>query len=466
MTINHPSTKPGVTLERAALHASVSDTALDSISFLNEVMDRFPQAISFAPGAPYAGLFDDLDVGRYIDRYTDYLATVKGRTPAQIRKQLYQYGPSRGIINELIADALRRDEGMLVEPQAVVVTVGCQEALLLVLRALCATSDDLLAVVNPCFAGIAGAASVLGAPIVPIDEGQGLDGWSANLDFDQLEAACANARAHGKRIGALYVAPDFSNPSGTVLDLASRLRLLALAEREDFLLLEDNAYGFTAAPGCALPTLKSLDQRQRVIYFGTCAKICMPGVRVGFVVADQAVRDQSGKTRLLADELASLKSMVTVNTSPICQAIVGGMLLEHDGSLAMLSKDKGALYRRNLALLLEALERHVGRNGDPAHGVHWNVPAGGFFVRMRLPVVADAALLNLCAERYGVLWTPMSYFHLNDAGNRQLRLSCSYLTPEQIDTGVRRLAAFLHGEHVGARGVPVPARAALLETEH
>jgi (S)-3,5-dihydroxyphenylglycine transaminase len=453
MAINPPH--HGVTLERSALHASLGDPALDSISFLNEVMDRFPQAISFAPGAPNAGLFDDIDLSRYIDRYTDYLATVKGRTPAQIRKQLYQYGPSRGIINELIADALRNDDGMQVDPAAVIVTVGCQEALLLVLRALCATSDDLLAVVNPCFAGITGAASVLGAQIVPIDEGEGADGWSANLDWDQLEAACRHARAQGKRIRALYVAPDFSNPSGTVLDLPSRHRLLALAEREDFLLLEDNAYGFTAAPGCALPTLKSLDARQRVIYFGTCAKICMPGVRVGFVVADQAVRDRAGQTRLLADELASLKSMVTVNTSPICQAIVGGMMLEHGGSLAMLSKDKAALYRRNLALLLDALERHVGRNGDSAHGVHWNVPAGGFFVRMRLPVAADTALLKLCAERYGVLWTPMRYFHLNDGGNRQLRLSCSYLTPEQIDEGVRRLAAFLHGEHVGRRaGAP------------
>ncbi|TFW29131.1 aminotransferase-like domain-containing protein [Duganella callida] len=437
----------GVVLARAALHASISDPALDAISFLNEVMDRYPQAISFAPGAPYAGLFDDIDPARYIARYSEYLATVKGRTPAQIRKQLYQYGPSKGVINELLAAALRRDEGMQVAPQALVVTVGCQEALLLVLRALCASEDDLLAVVNPCFAGIAGAASVLGVGMVPIDETESADG-GASLDWAQLERACLRARADGKRIRALYVAPDFSNPSGTVLDLAARQRLLALAEREDFLLLEDNAYGFTAAPGCTLPTLKALDGHQRVIYFGTCAKICMPGVRVGFVVADQAVRDQHGQLRLLADELASLKSMVTVNTSPLCQAIVGGMLLEHGGSLAALSKDKGALYRRNLTLLLAALERHVGVNGDPAHGVHWNVPAGGFFVRMRLPVAADAALLDQCASRYGVLWTPMSYFHLNDGGNRQLRLSCSYLTPEQIDEGARRLAAFLHGELV------------------
>lgn len=451
MPTTHAFSVDGVVLERDALHASISDPALDAISFLNEVMDRYPQAISFAPGAPYAGLFDDIDLGRYLERYTDYLATVRGRTPAQIRKQLYQYGPSKGIINELIAEALRRDDGIAVTPQSLVVTVGCQEALLLVLRALCAGPDDLLGVVNPSFAGIVGAASVLGAPLIPIAEGRGADGWSSGLDWAQLERACRDARAQGKRLRALYVAPDFSNPSGTVLDLAARRRLLEIAAREDILLLEDNAYGFTAAPGSALPTLKALDRHQRVVYFGTCAKICMPGVRVGFVLADQAVRDRNGQVRLLADELASLKSMVTVNTSPICQAIVGGMMLEHGGSLAMLSRDKGALYRRNLGLLLDALARHVGANGDPSHGVHWHVPDGGFFVRMRLPVAADAALLDLCARDYGVLWTPMSYFHLDAAGNRQLRLSCSYLTPQQIDEGARRLAAFLHGEHVGRR---------------
>ncbi|MET0264835.1 MAG: PLP-dependent aminotransferase family protein [Duganella sp.] len=451
----------GVILESSALHAAISDPALDAISFLNEVMDRYPHAISFAPGAPYAGLFDDIDPGRYIDRYTDYLASVKGRTPAQIRKQLYQYGASKGIINELIADALQRDDGISATAEALVITVGCQEALLLVLRALYAGSDDLLAVVNPSFAGIAGAASVLGVPMVPVNEGCGADGWSAGLDWAQLEQACSTARAAGKRIRALYVAPDFSNPSGTVLDLAARQRLLALAEREDFLLLEDNAYGFTALPGATLPTLKALDTRQRVIYFGTCAKICMPGVRVGYVVADQAVRDCDGQLRLLADELASLKSMVTVNTSPICQAIVGGMLLEHGGSLAQLSKDKGALYRRNLGLLQDALARHLGSSGDPAHGVHWQAPAGGFFLRMRLPVAADAALLDRCAREYGVLWTPMRYFHLDDGGDCQLRLSCSYLTPQQIDEGVRRLAAFLYDAQ--ARRQPAPARQLLTE---
>jgi len=430
-----------VLLQRTQLHACLGDPLLGAMSFLNEIMDRHPKAISFAPGAPHAEFFEEVDVPRALERYARHLEREHGMDQRQIDKQLYQYGPSRGQINGLLAEALRRDEGIDVAPDALVVTVGCQEAMLLVLRALCAGADDLLAIVNPCFVGIGGAARVLDIGTVAIEESD--DG----IDWNGLEAACAAARKQGRRIRALYVAPDFSNPSGAILDLAGRHRLLALAAREDFLILEDNAYAFTALPGSALPTLKALDRSARVVYLGTCAKICMPGVRIGYAVADQRVAAADGTIRLLADELAAIKSMITVNTSPICQAIFAGILLEHGGSLAQLGRSKAALYQRNLGLLLAGLERHAGALAADGT-ISWNAPAGGFFVRMRLPVAADSALLERCAADYGVLWTPMSHFFLDGGGLRQLRLSCSYLTPEQIDEGARRLARFLRDPQV------------------
>lgn len=426
-----------VQLQRGELLGALRDPALDAINFLNEVIDRFPNAISFAPGAPFGGFLENVDVSRYIDRYVAYLGQAQGLNPAQVRRRLYQYGPSRGQINGLLADALRIDEGIEVAPASIVVTVGAQEAMLLLLKTLCPTPNDLLAVVNPCFVGIAGAAKVAGAEIVPIDE------TTDGIDFATLEQACRRARLDGKRIRALYVAPDYSNPSGTLLDLPTRRRLLALAASEDFLLMEDNAYRFTADPAHALPSLKALDREQRVLYIGTCAKNCMPGLRVGFVVADQVVIDENGNKRLLADELSLVKSMVTVNTSPLCQAIVGGMLLEHHGSLAAIGLEKAALYRRNMACLLDALERHITPELRARRRISWNRPQGGFFVRMQLPVAADAALLNLSAREYGVLWTPMRSFFLTDGGRCELRLSCSYLTEDQIDEGVRRLANLL-----------------------
>lgn len=445
-------------LKQTDLHPALGEPELDSVRFLNEIMKRYPEAISFAPGAPHTAHLDDLDIGALLDTFRAHLRERRGLGPAAADRLLLEYGPSRGVINDLVAGALRLDHGIDVPDDAVVVTVGAQEAMVLVLRALFASAGDLLAVVNPCYVGMTGAARLLDIPLVPVDEadppgtadGNGGDGMP---DLDRLERACRDARASGRRVRALYVAPDFSNPSGVRLDLATRHRLLRLADQEDFFLLEDMAYGFTADPADELPTLKSMDEHGRVVCIGTFAKICLPGARVGFVVADQPVRGADGTTRPLADHLAALKGMVTVNTSPICQAVVGGMLLTAGGSMAAIGRERAATYRRNLALLLRALDEHVAPALGPEPPVTWNRPAGGFFVRCRLPVRADTALLDTCAAEHGVLWTPMSAFHVGPGGDREIRLSCSYLDPDEIGEGAARLAGFF-------RTLAAPDRAA------
>lgn len=420
-------------LAPSSLHGSLQDPLLGSMDFLNEVMSRFPEAISFAPGAPHPQTLEGVDTQRYVDRFLDHLVH-EGRSPEQARRRLLEYGPSRGIINDLVSDALRRDYGIDATPNALVVTVGAQEAMLLVLRTLFRSDDSVLAVANPCYVGIRGAARLLDLNVLPVGE------TDLGIDCDALEEACRASRARGRPIRALYVAPDFSNPGGARMSLACRTRLLDLAGREDFLIVEDNAYGFTAASGSELPPLKALDDGRRVIHIGTFAKVAFPGARVGFVIADQQVGSPGG-AGLLADELAAAKSMVTVNTSPLCQAVIGGMLLEHGGSVLDLSRRRAEIYQRNLSCLTDALDRHLGDGAGP--GIRWNRPLGGFFVRVQAPVPADAELLEKSAVKYGVLWTPMRHFHLDDAGDFQLRLSCSYLEPEQIEEGVRRLAALL-----------------------
>ncbi|GLZ27825.1 hypothetical protein Lesp02_00150 [Lentzea sp. NBRC 105346] len=379
---------------------NLDDPVLQSLNFLNEVVDRYPKSISFAPGAPHERFFAGISVARYIDRYCDHLRG-KGFTDSEVRRRLYQYGPSRGLINDLIANALRCDEGIEVGPESIVVTVGCQEALFVTLRAL---GCDAVGIVDPSYVGVAGAARVLGIDIVPVRDLTRLDGFPV-----------------------LYVAPDFANPTGNRMSLAARQRLLADARRRGVILLEDNAYGFTAADH--LPPLKALDTSGQVIHFGTFAKTCFPGARVGFVVADQPG---------LADAIATVKSMVTVNTSALSQAVIGGMLLEHGGSINAMARGKAVLYRRNLRMLLDAMDRHL--TGLP---ITWNRPAGGFFVVATLPVPVTDELLEHCADSFGVIWTPMRHFHLGGGGTHALRLACSYLDPEDIEEGVIRLARFV-----------------------
>ncbi|WP_329200204.1 MULTISPECIES: aminotransferase-like domain-containing protein [unclassified Streptomyces] len=427
-----------VEFDPTRLHGSLRAPVLGSLSFLNEVMGRFPEAISFAPGAPHPETLPGPDLQRYTDRYLAHLRE-QGTSAERARRTLYEYGPSRGLINDVVSEALWRDHRIGCAPEELVITVGAQEAMLLVLRALFASADDLLAVANPCFVGITGAARLLDIDVVPVDE------TAQGIDLDRLARECRAARRQGRAIRALYVAPDFSNPGGARMSLDCRRRLLDLAEQEDFQVLEDNAYGFTAGAGTELPPLKALDTRRRVIHIGTFAKVAFPGARVGYVVADQRVRSEGGGTRPLAAELAALKTMVTVNTSPLAQAVIAGMLLEHGGSLVELSRRKAVLYQRNLTALTEALDHELGGDAAPP-GIRWNRPEGGFFVRVHLPVRADTRLLEVSAAKYGVLWTPMDQFYLDGAGDTQMRLSCSYLDRGQIEEGVRRLAAFLTKE--------------------
>jgi (S)-3,5-dihydroxyphenylglycine transaminase len=239
--------------------------------------------------------------------------------------------------------------------------------------------------------------------------------------------------------------PHFANPTALSLSLDARLALLDVAAGEDFLIIEDNPYGYFTGEQEPRPTLKSLDMDGSVIYVGSFAKTVCPGPRVGFVVADQRVA-RPGRTGLLADELVKIKSMITVNTSAISQAVIGGALVEADCRLREAAAPMIEFYRRNLAVMCDELERRFPASAQARTGVSWQRPQGGFFTVLSVPFDADEAALERSARDYGVLWTPMSAFYVGADGSRRLRLSCSYLEPGQISEGIARLADFMTAE--------------------
>ncbi|NEE13294.1 PLP-dependent aminotransferase family protein [Streptomyces sp. SID7499] len=408
------------------------------MNFLNEVTHRYPGAVSFAPGRPYDGFFETEQIFTHLRAYLDHLEA-GGASPAEIRSTLFQYGPTSGRIRELIADSLRLDEGIDVPPESIVVTVGAQEAMLLAVRALIAGPRDVLLVSSPCYVGITGAARLLDVVPTPVPETEN------GLRRADLEAALRAERARGRRPRAFYVVPDHSNPSGTTMSLAARRELLDLAEREDFLILEDSPYRLVS-PGRQLPSLKALDRAHRVVHLGSLAKTLFPGARVGFAVADQPVTDGTGHTGLLADELAKIKSMVTVNTSPVSQAVVGGMLAATGGSTAPYTEETAAYYGDAMRVTLEQLAARFPEEERAALDVRWNEPGGGFFLAVTVPFRADNTALMRSAEEFGVIWTPMSYFYPEGGGESVLRLSVSYLTHEQITDGIARLARFIRSQ--------------------
>ncbi|WTK76288.1 PLP-dependent aminotransferase family protein [Streptomyces sp. NBC_01515] len=408
------------------------------MNFLNEITHRYPDAISFAPGRPYDGFFETEQIFTYLRRYMDHLEE-GGASPAEIRSALFQYGPTGGQIRELIADSLRKDENIDVPAESIVVTVGCQEAMFLTVRALISGPDDVLLVSSPCYVGITGAARLLDVEVRAVEEGE------KGFRCADLEVALLAERARGRRPRAFYVIPDHSNPSGTTMPLSTRQELLDLAERHDILILEDSPYRMVS-PGDQLPTLKSLDHGRRVVHLGSYSKTLFPGARVGFVVADQPVVDGAQDGGLLADELTKIKSMVTVNTSPVSQAVTAGMLLSVDGRTSELNTRTAAYYGDAMRVTLRELERNFPEDERTALGIRWNEPSGGFFLAVDMPFSVDNAALIRSAEEFGVIWTPMSYFHLGDGGDNSLRLSVSYLSHQEIEEGMERLARFVKAQ--------------------
>jgi (S)-3,5-dihydroxyphenylglycine transaminase len=424
---------PAIQLEElttATLHASLEDPALASMNFLNEIGSRYPQAVSFASGRPTEEFFDVKLIHQYLDYFCEYLRDDLGYSEPRVSQTLFQYGRTKGIVHELIARHLEADEAISVPAESVVVTVGCQEAMFIVLRALRRDPADVLLAISPVYVGITGAARLADMAVWPVRSGP------AGVDLDDLAAQARRARAAGLRPRACYVMPDFSNPTGASMSVADRRRLLDIAGQEGLLLLEDNPYGLFH-DGEHAPTLKTLDTRQQVIYLGSFAKTGFPGARVGYVVADQPVRDSAGEVSPFADHLSKIKSMLTVNTSPVAQAVVGGKLLEHGCSMTAANRRETAVYLRNLRQILDGLARRLPPE------VTWNTPVGGFFVVVSLPFEAGDDLLEHSAREHGVLWTPMSHFYGDGGGLHQMRLAYSQLTPAEIDTGLDRFAALV-----------------------
>ena len=415
------------------LKSWLADPLLDVMNFLNEVVLRYPEAVSFAPGRPSERFFD---VERSLGAAAGWVASrasASGAAERAVWNDLGQYSRTNGLINDLIARQLAADEGIAAAPESIIVTTGCQEGMAILLLGLIDPAADALLVSDPAYIGVPGLARILGLTLIPVPTGE------RGLDPDAVRAGIAEARRLGRRPRALYDVPDFNNPLGTRMPLDARRALLALAREEGMLVWEDNPYGMFSYDGPPLPTLKALDEHGVVIYLGSFSKTLFPGLRLGYLVADQQVVLPTGGRVPLAAELSKVKSLTTINTPPVLQAIVGGILLATGGSLKSILAEKLPFYRANRDRMLAELEAALGG----VEGVRWNRPEGGFFLTLTLPFEFTDDDLTACARDFGVIVCPLRFFALTAGWERQVRLSFSYTDEARIDEGIGRLARFV-----------------------
>ena len=327
----------------------------------------------------------------------------------------FQYAPTRGLAGPLDALAARieRLQGRRPADDELLITSGSMEAMELVGKAFL-DRGDVVAVEAPTYLGAIMSFRSFEAEVVavPLDE--------RGLDVDALEQRLAA----GLRPKLLYTIPDHQNPAGVSLTAERRERLVELARRHGFVILEDVAYRELGFDDAAPPSLWSIAP-ELVVQTGTTSKTLFPGVRLGWALAPGPV----------AAQLVAAKQ----NTDQ-CAAALGQRLFEEyvrrgwiDEQLAL----SRALYRRKAGLMLDALERTM-----PA-GTHWTEPQGGFFSWLTLPDGGDASVLAQRAVEHGVGIVPGALFFPDGRGTDNVRLSFSLVDEALIDEGIGRLAALV-----------------------
>jgi DNA-binding transcriptional MocR family regulator len=234
--------------------------------------------------------------------------------------------------------------------------------------------------------------------------------------------ALESALGRGPKPAFLYTIPTFQNPSGRTLSPERRRRVAELARVHDLLVLEDDPYGLVRFDGEPPPTLFELDGGERVVHSSSFSKTIAPGVRVGYFVLPEG----------LERELEEVAVSTYITPVLLGQATVYEFL-RRGRFEPNLERVRGLLGARRDAML-EALEAEL----DGA--ARWSRPDGGYFVWLELPEDVDAGELLGRAEEAGVTFVKGADF---GGPASSARLAFSFVSPDDIRDGVRRLAALV-----------------------
>jgi DNA-binding transcriptional MocR family regulator len=353
------------------------------------------QLISFARGAPSLDIIDVEGLKAAAARAFD--ADPAGMTA---------YGTSVGYLplRQWIADK----HG--VSPDQVIVTNGSLQADAFLFNHLVHPGDDVV-VEKPTYDRTLLSLQNLGAKVHQVTLRQ--DG----IDVDELRALLES----GVRPKLAHIIPNYQNPAGITLSEEKRRALLALAAEYGFVIFEDDPYVDIRFRGDALPSMLSLDTDNTVVHASSFTKTVCPGVRVGYLVGPAA----------LIDAIAKKATNLYISPGMVSEAIVHQFCVS--GDIARSVQTVSTALAERAQVLAESLRKHIP-------GAVFTEPDGGYFLWVDLPTDIDVDKLFPAAMKKGVAIVKGTDF-LIEGGRSSVRLAFSAVTADQIDEGVRRIAA-------------------------
>ena len=292
-----------------------------------------------------------------------------------------------------------------------IIVSGGNQGIELAAKVFCNEGDTVICE-NPTFIGGLNAFRSCGYNTVgvPIEE----DGMNVEA-LEETIKATPNAKL-------LYIIPTFQNPAGITTSLEKRKAIYEVCKKYGLMILEDNPYGELRFAGEEIPTIKSFDTEGLVIYCSSFSKILSAGMRVGFVVAPEAV----------AAKMVVAKQSEDVHTNQFFQMLCYKFMTECDldAHISMIRE----VYGRKCRLMLECLEKELPSS------VNFTRPEGGLFIWVTLPDGVDAtAFLKACMAQK-LMIVPGATFNCDvTEGSMSFRLNYSTPSDEQIKEGVARL---------------------------
>ena len=367
-----------------------------------------PGTISLAGGYPAQELFD-------VDGLTIASTQVLARLGACL--QYSNIDGQASLRNELARLSAAR--GLHCNPDTeLAVTGGSQQAMALLSRVMLQPGDHAI-IESPAFPNSVQALRYTGATVHTVPSGP--DG----VDIDALDELAARIKPK-----IVCVVASFSNPCGATISRQRRLRLLELAVKHRFLIVEDDPYSELRFAGEAVPPIMALaegEARNWAVYLASMSKTMAPALRIGWLVAPPEIRRRCVGAKA-ADDMASSAWIQEV----VAQYLANGRYEEHVPRIR-------AAYGLRCDAMAAGLEREL------AGRITFSKPEGGMFFWARLNGEVDATRLLPYAIEHEVVYVPGKAFYADpaQADLHAMRMSFATMNESQIAQGMQRLSRAL-----------------------
>lgn len=394
-------------------HISIASSSMKR-SVIRELLKLVekPEIISFAGGLPAPNTFP-----------VEELKEIVTTSLSKYGKVMLQYGSTEGDIRLkklLLKRFMEKTTVKGLDENNILIVSASQQALDMVGK-LFIDRDDYIIVENPSYLGGLSAFRAYGAKMI------GVDLEDDGINISQFEEKLNKIYSSGKKIKFFYTIPDFQNPAGVCTSLEKRKKIIDLANKYDFMIIEDAPYKELRYEKKDLPYLYELDPSGRVIGLFTFSKIYCPGLRLGWIIAHPKV----------IDKLVIIKQAVDLCTAPFNQIITAEYM--ERGLLEGRIEKNIELYSKRKNLMLDAFEKYFPKN----KGIKWTRPEGGLFLWVTLPENINTEELFYDVIKNNVAYVIGSAFYGDEPKFNSFRMNFSYPTEEKIEEGVKRLGEVL-----------------------